>query len=303
MSDQREPIFIIGFDRSGTTLLSGMLDSHEDLAIPYESHFIPKYARLAGNYDFGDLESKRKLVREIFSERFPAAWDYKPPIESMDLESCADLADVIDAIFAAYADHKGKRIWGDKTPGYTGQIEVIHSLFPGAKFIHLVRDGRDVALSLMLQHWGPASFLSCVEAWRETVFWARKMGRLLPTGQYMELRYEDLLEDPERQLKGITEFLGLEYSRRMLRDYSAKAMDRVPDDTHAKLVEAPDKSNAYKWVRRLGGVDQHLAFIAGGELLEELGYQPGSTSSNWAARQFRKAYWSGVEFLAWRSKG
>ena len=140
-----EPVFIVGVARSGTTLLHLMLDAHSRLAIPYESHFIHEIYKKIDS--FGDLTQKGnriELVEQILSEPFVAHWDKPVRLEDIDLDACTSLGASVDQIFSAYARASGKDIWGDKTPSL-GDIDVLYELFPNGRFIHIIRDGRDVA--------------------------------------------------------------------------------------------------------------------------------------------------------------
>jgi len=165
------PIFVVGCPRSGTTLLRLMLDAHPTLAIPPESHFIPLVARVRSRYDqpsgfdaehmaadvmrglrFRDWHLSDDAVRAAIRERRPTT-----------------LASAIECVFVAYADAHGKTRWGDKTPGYSIELPLISELFPEAVFVHLIRDGRNVALSLMEVPRPPRSFAEAAQLWRSRV--------------------------------------------------------------------------------------------------------------------------------------
>jgi hypothetical protein len=155
---------------------------------------------------------------------------------------------------------------------------VLHALFPDARFIHLIRDGRDVALSIIQQPWGPSDFLTAIRQWAETVRWARKMLRMLPDDRHLELRFEDLVSDPRAQLERLTNFLGVEFEPGMLTDYTKNAPEKVGDflnKHHAHLGQRPQRSQAFKWQSALGPVDQAVAYELAGSVLEELGYPAG----------------------------
>ena len=136
--------FVVGLTRSGTTLLRMMLDAHRELTIPPETHFVPdliKAARgdggvdamlaaLTGNRTWGDFGIDDAEMRR----RLEAA----PP---------GDAAAAVRAFFDAYAERQGKPRWGDKTPAYMLSVQRIGRTLPESRFIHLIRDGRDVALS------------------------------------------------------------------------------------------------------------------------------------------------------------
>ncbi len=298
----KSPIFIIGVDRSGTTLLSLILDSHSRIAIPYESHFITKYYK--NSTKFGDLKEKEnrlRLVQSILAEPYVKQWDQKIEVDDINLDKCLSLEATIDEIFSAYARLHGKDLWGDKTPAYTSEIHIINRLFPQCKFVHIMRDGRDVALSLVKQWWGPNDFISAMRYWEKTLSCTRKMLRMLPDDRYIELKYEELLEDPEREIKKILAFLQLDFEPQMMEKYQQKADLKVGkriEKHHVNLKQTFIRDNAYKWRKNLSPADQAIAYEIAGELFEELGYDRGVTSH--PLKLIRKAYHRISESYKWR---
>ena len=188
--------FVVGCSRSGTTLLRAMLDAHPALAVPPESHFA-----LA--------PSVRALRRALRRDPWFALWG----IEAPDLHGLG-CADAVRAVFAAYAAARGKPRYADKTPHYVSHLPELAARFPEAQFVHVVRDGRDVALSLLEVPWGPDTLEDAARHWRRRVLEGRDAG--LPPDRYRELRYEALVADPERELRALAPWLGLEYAAAML---------------------------------------------------------------------------------------
>ncbi len=293
---------VVGVDRSGTTLLSLMLDSHSRIAIPYESKFFIRY-HLEGDR-LGDLSreaDRQALVERMLAEPSVSRWRPALRPEEVDVSACSSLADCIDALMSAYARAAGKEIWGDKTPAYIQGLHVLNAMFPEARFVHIIRDGRDVALSLMRQWWGPNDFVNALRYWRERVACARKMLRMLPPGRFVELRYEDLIAEPERELRRVTDFLGLEFEPDMLTAYTRTAGEKVGDlidEIHPGLRRAPDPAAACKWKRSLPPADQAIAHEIAGRLLAELGYPEGVKASRW--KPLRELYHRLRAAYAWR---
>lgn len=277
----REPVFVLGVARSGTTLLSLMLDSHSLLAIPYESHFMTRYYRQRERWgDLSQLENRRTLVASILQERYVARWDHRLTVEEVALENPRTLPECISAVMEAYARERGKAVWGDKSPSYITDIDDLYNLFPRARFIHLIRDGRDVASSLVRQWWGSNDFVNAMRSWRELVYWSRKLLRMIPPEQTFELRFEDLVENPEQKLREITTFLGWDYEPHMATAYAENSAEKVGErirQHHEHIAKPPSAEQAMKWKNSLSPADQALAFEIAGELLVELGYPEGVT--------------------------
>jgi hypothetical protein len=272
------PLFVIGVARSGTTLLSLMLDSHSRIAIPYESHFFVAYFQKYHGKTFDGHEERLSLVEQILAEPSVQEWDAKLRAEDIDLDNCGTLAATIEQIFRAYARRRKKDIWGEKSPPYTQYVYMIEKMFPTARYIHLVRDGRDVALSLMDKTWGPGDFVSSLHYWTQKVACARKMLYMLPEERFLEVRFEQFVAEPEAELRRVMQFLQLEFEPAMLDSYRNNAEDKVGgriNSFHPHLKEAVSKDQAFKWKKRLGPADQALAYEIAGTELEELGYETG----------------------------
>ena len=122
----------------------------------------------------------------------------------------------------------GKPRWGDKSPPYTWKAKRIQRELPEAHFIHLIRDGRDVALSLSEVSWGPGDVKAAAAKWVDELSRARERARRLAPGTYMELRFEDLVADPEPNLRRIAEFVELPWDATMLA-YHQGAEERMSE--------------------------------------------------------------------------
>jgi hypothetical protein len=270
------PIFVVGCPRSGTTLLRLMLDAHPSLAIPPESHFIPLVAQVRSRYDqpsgfdaehmaadvmrglrFRDWHLSDDAVRAAIRERNPTT-----------------LASAIECFFVAYADAHGKARWGDKTPGYSIELPLISALFPEAVFVHLIRDGRNVALSLMEVPRPPRSFAEAAQVWRARVSTGRADGSALGD-RYLELRYESLVEDPESSLKQICSLAALEYTPAMLDYHREDPAASVPERNwgHHRNLAMPPTAGLRDWREHMSEADQQLFEAVAGDELSELGYE------------------------------
>ena len=262
------PFFIVGSARSGTTLLRLILNAHPEVAVPPESRFITELWRGAD-----EVPVEPVLAAIVAHDRFEA-WDV--PIEAVREElsgrSTASYADVITAPHRAYARLNGKTRWGDKTPRYVEHIPFLGALLIDARFIHLIRDGRNVALSYADVPFGPRTVTAAARLWAARVSAGISGGR--PLGErYLEVRYEDLVEDAEGETKLICGFLGLEFDPGML-DYTERARAAVLPRAsmyNPHVTERP-MSKTRSWDQDMP--DRHVQIFeaTAGGLLSELGY-------------------------------
>jgi hypothetical protein len=307
---RREPApapapFVVGVGRSGTTLLRLMLDAHPEMAVPPETHFLPDVIRacdrgasveeiadlLAASRRWGDMGIELDALRE-----------------RLRAESRLDATAASRAIYALYAEQHGKARWGDKTPKYSLVMDEIQDALPEARFIHLIRDARDVALSRirMLEKRGerPPRAKGVARRWRERILQARGQRQGL-TG-YLEVRYEDLVADTEATLRRVCELCELEFDPAMLayhqgaRDRLAEMNRELPDaegkrkgvvsgehrmSVHALAAEPPQRERLEAWRTEMSAEDRAACEEAAGDLLAELGYPlDGSRSSAEAGR-------------------
>jgi hypothetical protein len=279
--------FVVGATRSGTTLLRLMLDAHPDIGIPSETHFIPEL--VAAREKHG--ASPERMLELLTSHR---RWgDFH--IDPAELAALWDDVDPLDgpgavrAFYALYADKQGKHRWGDKTPGYVKHMREIQGYLPEARFIHLIRDGRDVALSVLKQQWGPQTVEAAAEKWRSRVLRGRSQQPYL--GFYMEVKFEDLVLHTERELRRICEYVEVDFHPDML-GYHERAEERLQEkarelprakgeaqsaekrlQSHAKTFEPPNPDLIGTWKERMPRSDRAAFEALAGDLLGDLGYE------------------------------
>ena len=295
------PFFIIGFQRSGTTLLRLMLDSHPAVAIPLDA--VGLWARYAGRLDseFGGLSTDGdvlRLVEALVAEERIRLWDVGLSADRIvSAVGERSFPAVIDAFNAAYAAANGKRWWGSKDPGDMRRIHLIDEWFPQSRFVHILRDGRDACASLVAQEFGPDDLLTCADAWREEVWWVRRIGRLLGPTRYHELRYEDLVTNPEAVLRPLCVFLSLEFEPSMLA-YHSRVSDAVPDEKRHiwPLIDKPPQAdNVERWRTRLSPGMRVCFEKRAGDVLAECGYEvlegrPGGAYATEVGAMLRRTY-------------
>jgi hypothetical protein len=286
--------FVIGMTRSGTTLTRLMLDSHPELTIPPETHFIPDVikafregsnstddvvALMAGDRRWADFGvPERKLRREL---------DRLRPLVRPEVP--------IRTFYRLYAKQQHKSRWGDKTPGYATKMRRINRTLPEARFVHLIRDGRDVALSLRDRDAGLTTE-QVARRWRHRINNTRRAAEHIP--DYLEVHYEHLVADPEATLRRICEFIELDYSPRML-DYHRRAAERLEEisqplaaeeekrglsaesrlEAHALTSEPPRTDRSGRWRNEMSAADLATFEEHAGDLLSELGYETSGSEA------------------------
>jgi hypothetical protein len=273
-----------------------MLDAHPQLAIPPETYFVTNLIEaadggaeadqlanvLVGHRRWADLGLDEAELRQRFGR----------------LGANPSGGDAVRAVFGLYAESRGKPRWGDKTPAYLTNIGEIGAAVPEARFVHLIRDGRDVALSILAMPErdrpmrAPDTVAVVAERWRKRIGRARRQAEALP--HYIELRYEDLVTDPEPALRRVCELCQLDFLPEML-DYHRGARGRLEemnrdltqrDDLshqpaegrikpHALASEPPKRDRIGVWRREMNAADVAAFEREAGELLVELGYELG----------------------------
>ena len=268
------PFFILGSQRSGTTMLRLMLNNHRNLCIPHESAFITLfYPQLA---EYGDISSRsvqEKLLEDVSRHRLVERGKLITSKERVLDHEIHDYRSFIEAVFSAYAEQFGKSRWGDKTPFYTGDVDVIRKIFPDSKIVHLVRDGRDVMVSQKNIEWMSQNFVTLARDWKWKTTLMHKIGNVIGD-DFLEVRYEDLVRQPEEKLREICSFLGEDYDPEIL-TYADEATDVVPDESlkwHRNSVKLPDPRKIGAWQEKLTASEKILFDDVAGDTLELFGY-------------------------------
>jgi hypothetical protein len=141
-------VFVVGCPRSGTTLLQRVLDAHPRLAIINETGFIPQFFEQRIGLTHDGLVTPELIPSLLQYRRFPKLKINREKLLAIsDFGEPVSFASFMSSVYDLYGKRRGKRLVGDKTPGYVRSIPTLHALWPEAKFVHLIRDGRDVALS------------------------------------------------------------------------------------------------------------------------------------------------------------
>lgn len=278
-------VFFVGCPRSGTTLLHRVVDAHPQLAVIHETLWITRLHR-RGTGIAADGSVTPAIVDALLADRRFAKLD----IARSDLERLLDggrpaYASFVSAIFDLYGEARGKRLVGDKSPGYVRRIPLLHELWPDAKFVHLIRDGRDVALSALswkkaerifgeFPGWPDDPWTTAALWWERSVRLGRDAEPALPAGHYHELRYEALVADPEAESRRLCAFLGLPYDEAMVRFHEGRTRPRPGRGSKSQWL--PPTSGLRDWRTQMSADALERFEAAAGALLDELGYARGA---------------------------
>jgi hypothetical protein len=295
--------FFVGCGRSGTSLLRAIFDSHPDVNVPRDTYFILNLASRRRHYerDGGfDVESfLTDLANQYDFRRWPISFDdiaayvrAHPP---------ASYPDAIRQIFRLCATHQGKTRYGNKSPVHVRGLPTLAELFPEARFVHIIRDGRDVALSYLDVDFGPSSVEGGALRWRRHVTSGRKAGRKLGPERYREVRYEAILDEPETTIRDLCSFLDIPFDEKMLRYYErTDDLYRGGPPKHHRNLAKPPTRGMRDWRRQMGPANVATFESIAGGLLEELGYGRGATRSGPAV--WVTARWRALAELGRRAK-
>jgi hypothetical protein len=286
-------VFVVGMNGSGTTMLLDCLGRHPQLyAFPKETRLIPYLMSRVEAY--GDLQVDAnflalwdevrnlgvfRLTNEDAPVPLPPDWRDRP----------RGLAAVLDAQFSYFAAREGKRRWCEKTPQHVQHLRALAELFPTAKFVQVVRDGRDCAASFH-RRWRRQPQLT-IYRWKKVVAAGHDQGQRLGDERYLEMRYEDLTAAPEISLRRICEFLDLPFDAAVLE--SARPHMQTGDAGDGRGLQ----KNSGKWQKYFTvAMQQRLERIAGRQLAH-YGYQTGSPDADAEVAAWQRRYWASSEAL------
>lgn len=278
--------FVVGVGRSGTTLLRLMLDAHPEMAIPPETHWLGPVLR-----QMRENPQNQESIRSAFFnepswadmgfsnsdfERILNHYDASKPIET------------VRSVYRDYAKRNGAKRYGDKTPLHGLAMNEIVTHMPEVRFIHIIRDGRDVALSYRDLWFGPGS-----DPRAAAIFWMWRIREIRQQAQfvphYLEVRYENLVRNTEVVLREISNFIRLPFSYAQL-DAHNRSTNRLSElrtivrnqriisaeqrqGIHALTAKPPDNSRIERWKTEMELSDLRAFESVAGSMLSDLGYE------------------------------
>ena len=281
-------LFACGVPRSGTTVLQRMLNSHPELAVVNDSHFIPRALELT---DKSLVEqAKQGLPIQLTPELADNVQNYHrfrrmglttPEFETV--RSCSTTyQELVAGLYELHASKNDKRFAGEKTPDYVRRLGMLHGLFPAAKLIHLVRDGRDVALSLLewatptkgpgrIKLWNEEPIAVCALWWRHLAMASRNDLSQVPANRYLEIQYHNLVSRPEPTLEHLCHFLGLQYSEQMNQYHRGKS--KPNSNLSAKSAWLATRPGLRNWRTDMQDDQVELFEALAGDALQAFGFE------------------------------
>lgn len=247
------------------------------MAIPHESYFVVGLGRKRARYRTTEGFAWARLVSDLLENRWFSRWGVSEEAvrEALASDPPQDFSGAVRRVFATYARQRGKARYGDKTPSYVLNQPLLARLFPEARFVHIVRDGRDVALSLLDVRFGPDTIEEAALFWREHVTRGRRTGRSLGDMRYREVRYEELVERPEPILRSICQFVDLSFSDQMLA-YQARANEVIKDFSYPeeqRHLLLPPRPGLRDWRSQMSVADLTKFEALAGDQLKAFGYE------------------------------
>jgi len=287
VAGESKPFFIVSAPRSGSTLLRLILDAHPRLAVPPPGWlFDMVYPYL---FSYGDLKQRANLLalaEDMLRAPTVSRWPIKVSPDALaDAAREPSFSGIYEALHVAYASAGGKQRWGEKTPRNSFWMDEIRALYPGAQFIHIVRDGRDQAIDISDSLLWPYSVYSGANLWQRYVSAVRESAARLPAGAFLEVRYEDLCAAPEKTIRALCGFLGEAFDPVMLSPHetrSARAWSEHP--LHAKTAQPISTKFCEMYKTRLPGSDVAVLDALIGDTLKRFGYAVSSAASPAPAR-------------------
>ncbi|MEP9410019.1 MAG: sulfotransferase [Candidatus Brocadia sp.] len=276
MEPVKKQFFIVGTQRSGTTLLRLILNSHSQIFIPRESFFLMPFLKkryLKSTISGNSLRAFDENIRSnsLFKGTYIDG-NYRFFLSQLFQQEEIRLKDLMDFIFSGMCLSENKSIWGNKTISFFRKIDILFSLYPHAKFIHIVRDGRDMFDSWRKMDPGKNNVAFVALDWSIKLYKIEKSLKRIPPNNRITIRYEDLVSNPEVIIKSVCSVLEIDYEPGMMDFYKTSHKYTIPH--HSELIFKPlDKGNTAKWKKRLTPREISIFNLLAGHYLRKYNYE------------------------------
>lgn len=308
----RQPIFIVGANRSGTTLLRLILNAHPDIAIPDEINYFYVFDVLETSYEDWGSPTFTNESYSTFVTRFLK--DNRSTVPGLDLEAIRE--EILDGptnlrrpyqvLLERWAEHQEATRWGEKTPGNIYHANILIDMFPDAQFIHLVRDPRGGVASMRRVSFFSDDVTFNALYRRKIMTHGREwLTRSVPSSQRIEVRFEDLVTAPRQTLDQLCDFLEVPYEPSMLR-FHEDAEDYMLEEAARSYNEAATRpiseDKVDEWKSRLNAEDVAIIETICRPQMEEFGYSRLGTRPSWQGMIELGVKWLYWKFQWWRNQ-
>lgn len=271
------PVFLVGAPRSGTTMLAAMVGSHSQFAVGPESQFFSKLSpqslkAAAADPCWPDAAVELLLSLTLADQSVVALFETdEDALRAFLIEREPSVRTMLEALTVPFAAARGKAGWAEKTPNHLLNLDAIRAEWPEAAVVRIIRDPRDAALSTGRLPTFSSSFVANTLIWRA---WQDRAAPFFETdARAITIRYEDLVANPEAQLRSLCEFLGVDYEPAMIEFAGAAADVSSENETWKKPVSGElDRSRMYAWRGTLDEGQKRFASLVNHEYLAQFGY-------------------------------
>ncbi|MGF1540038.1 MAG: sulfotransferase [Pleurocapsa sp.] len=271
---------MIGTQRSGSNLLRLMLNQISEIAAPHPPHILQRLMPLLANY--GDLElteSFQVLVDDVcrLVELNPVPWEGVSLNREEVTLRCRErsLIAIFCAVYDILGETWGAKQWCCKSLANVNYLPQIDAYLPNAKYIYLYRDGRDVALSFQKAVVGEKHIFNIAQNWAKAQRLAIQMRDRLTPERFHSVSYENLTENPETTLKGLCEFLQVEYTPAMLDFHSSSEASNAAASSAlwGNVTKPVMQNNTKKFLKSATDEEITIFELVAGDVLDALGYE------------------------------
>ena len=305
------PVFIVGANRSGTTLLRLILNTHSTLAIPEEVIYLDSYIAGAAIEEWQSPELS-PAAYQAFVDRFIATrqevWPELDPVLLREaiLDGPHDLRQPYKIALEQWAAHYGKTQWGEKTPGNLFYVDILLEMFPDARFIHLVRDPRAGVASMQKVDFFPNDVVfNALNRHKHDIAGADFLRESVPATQRGTIRYEDLVSDTEATVRTVCEIAGLNFERAMLgfhEEADRYMKTEAAQSFNATATRPVSPKRLDKWRDQLNTREVAIVETVCAPVFKRYGYRPTNASLPLAARVEVLVKWLYWQWQSWRNR-
>lgn len=296
-------IFIMGCERSGTTFLGSLIGSHSECIVTPESQF---KTDCYSNKEKSSFVPEKAFTKIKNRKRFQY-WDSDISFTISELNEIKNYSDLLLRIVQKYNIHishkKTAKIWIDHTPQNTEDVDTLKELFPNAKFIHIIRDGRAVASSHQKLSWGPKGMKNMATYWLKKLALGFAYEVRYPN-DVLSIKYEDLLTDTETTVKKVTDFIGIGYEENMLKA-DGLIVPQYTKHQHTLVGKKASTDRIHAWQKNLSKREIELFERESKNMLNLLGYNilfPNAKRENRYERILYRIKYNYIRFMNKRKK-